>query len=137
MRNLHRKTNVLRFCTGRYPDWFLKNPNRTQEISRSHPGNHQGSLCLSSILPGTEYRLRRIFKDIMVQIIFKGCNMLKTLLTHHKDKIWIQLNQGMVYQWTCPEENCSSSYIGESSRCLESRVKNTIPHLLAQYSNIV
>ena len=42
---------------------------------------------------------------------------------HPKDKIPKQLHQDVVYQWTCPEENCNSSYIGESSRCLESRVK--------------
>ena len=29
----------------------------------------------------------------------------------------------MVYQWTCPEENCNFSYNGKSSRCLETRVK--------------
>ena len=29
----------------------------------------------------------------------------------------------MVYQWTCYKENCNSSYIGESRRCLESRIK--------------
>ena len=38
----------------------------------------------------------------------------------------IQLCQDVVYQWTCPEENCNSSYIGESSRCLETRVKEHI-----------
>ena len=42
---------------------------------------------------------------------------------HPKDKIPTQLHQDVVYQWTCPTENCSSTYIGESSRCLESRVK--------------
>ena len=40
-----------------------------------------------------------------------------------KDKILIQLCQDVVYQLTCTNENCISSYIGESSRCLESRVK--------------
>ena len=39
------------------------------------------------------------------------------------DKIPTQLCQDVVYQWTCSEDNCNSSYIGESSRCLESRVK--------------
>ena len=40
-----------------------------------------------------------------------------------KDKIPTQLHQDVVYQWTCPEEYCNSPYIGECSRCLESRVK--------------
>ena len=42
---------------------------------------------------------------------------------HPKDKIPTHLHQDVVYQWTCTEENCNSSYIGESSRCLESRIK--------------
>ena len=29
----------------------------------------------------------------------------------------------MVYLWTCTNDNANSSYIGESSSCLESRVK--------------
>ena len=41
---------------------------------------------------------RRIFKDTKVQIIFKGCNTLKTLLMHPKDKIPAQLHQVVVYQ---------------------------------------
>ena len=59
----------------------------------------------------------------MFQITFKGCNTLKTLLTHSKDIIPTQLCQDVVYQWTCPEVNSNSSYIGEFSRCLESIAK--------------
>ena len=58
-----------------------------------------------------------------VQIIFKGCNTLKTLLMHPKEKIPAKPCQDVVYQWTCSTENYSSTYIGESSRCLKSRVK--------------
>ena len=42
---------------------------------------------------------------------------------HPKGEIPTQLCHDVFYQWTCPENNCNSSYIGESSRCLESRVK--------------
>ena len=41
---------------------------------------------------------------------------------HPRDKIQTQLHQDVVYQWTCANENCNS-YTGESSGCLESRVK--------------
>ena len=47
----------------------------------------------------------------------------KTLLMHPKDEILPQLHQDVVPQWNCPEENCNSPYIRESSRCLESRIK--------------
>ena len=42
---------------------------------------------------------------------------------HPKDKINPHLYQDLVYQRTCPEETCNSSYIGESSRYLENRIK--------------
>ena len=69
---------------------------------------------------GLSEEFRRIFKDTKVQIILKGCN---TLVMHPKDKVPTQLHQDVVHQWTCANENCNSSCIGESSRCLESRVK--------------
>ena len=56
-------------------------------------------------------------------MIFKRCNVLKFLLMHPKDKIFPHLCQDIVNQWTCPAEACNSSYIGESSRCLENRIK--------------
>ena len=74
-------------------------------------------------IQGLSEEFRRILKDTKVQIIFKGCNTLKTLLMHPKDKIPTQLCQDVVYQWTCANDNCNSSYIRESSRCLESRAK--------------
>ena len=46
-----------------------------------------------------------------------------SILVPPKNKIPSQLKQNIVYQWSCPEENCSLSYIGLSSRCLENRVK--------------
>ena len=80
--------------------------------------------CVSvSYIQGLSEVFRRILKNTKVQIIFKGCNTLKTVLMHPKDKILTQQHQDVVYQWTCSTENCSSTYIGESSRCLQSRVK--------------
>ena len=76
-----------------------------------------------SYMPWLSEEFRRIFKDTKVQRIFKGCNTLKSLLMHPLDKIPPHLCQDVVYQWTCPEETCSSSYIGKSSRCLENRIK--------------
>ena len=43
---------------------------------------------------------------------------------HPKDNMPTQLCQDVVYQWTYTEENCNSSYIGESSRCPESGIKD-------------
>ena len=42
---------------------------------------------------------------------------------HPKKNIPLHLHKDIVYQWISPEETCNSSYIGESSRCLENRIK--------------
>ena len=40
---------------------------------------------------------------------------------HPKDKFLTWLHQDVDFQWTCAKENCNSSDIGESNRCLGSR----------------
>ena len=64
-----------------------------------------------------------------LQVIFKSTNTLKSIIMHPKDKIPLYLNQNIVYKWSCPEEHYSQSYIGESSRYLENRVKEHSSHV--------
>ena len=47
---------------------------------------------------------------------------------HPKDKILSQLKQYMFYKCSCQEENCNLSYLGESNRCLENRLKQHNSH---------
>ena len=51
---------------------------------------------------------RRIFKNNKVQIIFKRCNTLKTLLMHPKDKMSIQLHHGCGIPMDLP--NCKLQF---------------------------
>ena len=81
------------------------------------------SFVTGPYIQGLSEEFRRIFKATKFQIIFKGCNTLRTLLMHPKVKIPIQLHQDVVYQWTCANETCNSSYIEKSSRYLKSRIK--------------
>ena len=107
-----------------YPDWFLNKPNKRPHM---HQATNQETtkefFVTVSYIQGLSEEFRRIFQDTKVQIFFKGCKILKTLLMHATDKIPTQLHQDMVYQLACTNENCISSYTGESSRCLECRVK--------------
>ena len=48
---------------------------------------------------------------------------------HPKDKIPSQLKQHIIYKWSCSDENCNISCIGESSRCLENRIKGHNNHV--------
>ena len=101
-----------------------KKPNTRPQVDQSSIQGTPKEVFISvPYIPGISEEFRRIFKDTRGQIIFEGCNTLKSVLMHPKDKIPSQLHQDLVYQWTCPEETCNSSYIGESSRCLDNRVK--------------
>ena len=122
-------------CLNSYPDWFLKKSYNNQHAEQT-PSHETSKVAFVSVpyIQGLSEEFRRIFKNTEVQIIFKGCNTLKTLLMHPNNKIPAQLCQDVVYQWICPTENCSSTYIGESSRCLESRVKEHSTST-AQYFN--
>ena len=111
-------------CRKSYPDWFHKKPKHRPHVDQaSNQETTKEFFVTVPYIQGLSEEFRRIFYDNKVQIIFKGCNTLKTLLMDHKDKIPTQLHQDVVYQWTCAKENCNSSYIGEPSRCLEGRVK--------------
>ena len=69
-----------------------------------------------------------IFVSI-VEGIFKGTNTLKSILKTPKEKNPSQLKQNTVYIWSYPGENCNISYIGESIRRLENRVKEHNSHV--------
>ena len=81
-------------------------------------------------IQGLSKEFRRIFKDTKVPKIFKGCNILKTMLMHPKDKIPTQLCQDVVYQWSCANENCILLTLENQADAWEAGSKNTIPHLL-------
>ena len=109
-----------------YPDWFMKKKKKTKGLIWTKPPTRKlpwNPFVTVPYIQELSEEFRILFKDTQVQIIFKGCNTLKTLLMHPKDKIPRHLCQDVVYQWTCTNENCNSSYIGKSRRCSGSRIK--------------
>ena len=87
-------------------------------------------------IQGLSEEFRRIFQDTKIQIIFKGCNTLKTLLMHPKDEIPTQLYEDLVYQWTYPEDSCNFLILENQADAWKAGSKNKIPLLQVQYSNI-
>ena len=101
----------------------------TQIGSSSHHKSINWSPSKKKKVLGLSEEFRRIFRHTNVQVIFKGTNTLKSILMYPKDKIPLHLKQNVVCQWSCPEESYSQSYIGESSRSLENRVKKYSSHV--------
>ena len=73
---------------------------------------------------------KRIFFDIQV---YNSSSKERTPfnLSFHilKIKCNPHLEQNIVYKWSCPEETCNLSYIGESNTCFQNRVKEHSNHV--------
>ena len=73
--------------------------------------------------PGLSESFKQLFRYTHIQVCFKGQNTIKSMLMHPKDKIDHSLKKDIVYQWSCTNLGCKSSYIGETSRSLSECVK--------------
>ena len=71
-------------------------------------------------VPCISEEFRRIFHYISVVVI--------PVQMHPKDKVPLHLKENSVY-WFCCEKDCSQFYSGESSTCLENRVKEHSSHV--------
>ena len=73
--------------------------------------------------PGLSESFKQLFKHTPMQVCFKGHNTIKSLLMHPKYKVDPSLKKDIIYQWSCTNPDCKSSYIGETSRSLCERAK--------------
>ena len=73
--------------------------------------------------PGLRESFKQLFRYTHVQDCFKGQNTIKSMFMHPKDKVNPSLKKDVVYQWSCTNPGCKSSYIGETSRSLCKCVK--------------
>ena len=133
-----RWTTLTRFCTGTATlTGSCKKPNHRPHMDQtSNQETIKESFVTAPYIQGLSEEFRRIFKDTKVQIIIKGYNILKTLIMLPKDKIPTQLCQDVVHQWTCANENCILLTLENQAYAEKAGLKNTISHVLVQYSNI-
>ena len=118
---------VLRY--NNYPKWMIEqhgiNPTPAKKPIDLVTGNEvKKSVFISApYFPGLSESFKQLFKYTHIQVCFKGQNTIKSMLMHHKDKINPSLKKDVVYQWSCTDPACKSSYIGETCRSLGERVK--------------
>ena len=70
---------------------------------------------------GTSEALHRIFRKHGVNMYHRPYNSVKQQVTHVKDKTDKLKKCGVIYHIKC--DNCDSDYIGETSRSLDTRLK--------------
>ena len=130
------------FCYNNYPQWII---NQWGKLDKQDPlihpetGNEIKKQFYISVpyFPGLSESYKKIFKYMPIQVFFKGVNTLKSMLMHPKDKISNDQKKDLIYHWECKADGCNSAYIGETSRALGGRIKNSLSLLPWPYLNIV
>ena len=102
-----------------------KNPTPAEELIDPVTGNEvKKSVFISApYFLGLSESFKQLFKYTHIQVCFKGQNTIKSMLMHPKDKINPSIKKDVVYQWSCTDPTCKSSYIGETCRSLGECIK--------------
>ena len=65
--------------------------------------------------------IQRVLREVDIRVVYRPHTTLKQLLVHPKDPIDLEKKTNVVYQIPC--SSCSASYIGQTSRALDTRLK--------------
>ena len=103
-----------------YPPNNNNNNNQTDNNS-----NKRNITIVVPYMPGTGDKFRKLCKRKGIQVYFKGTNTPRTMLGNPKDKDPKNNQTGITYHYKCPQINCPSTYIGESSRSVGKESRNT------------
>ena len=118
---------VLRY--NNYPIWMIKQEGRSNSptggLIDPETGNEVKKTVFISApyFPGLSESFKLLFRYTHIQVCFKGQNTIKSMLMHPKDKVDPSFKKDIIYQWSCTNPGCKSSYIIETSRSLCKCVK--------------
>ena len=103
-------------------NWMLTIPN-TGSASRNSEEyvNEKRIYASEPYVKGNSEHLQIAFKSHEVTLVHKPFNFLRSQLVYVKDKTENLKKCGTVYHIHC--EQCDKDYVGETSRLLETRVK--------------
>ena len=84
----------------------------------------EGARVVIPYIRGLSEQYRCTLAKYRVRVFFKGTSTIKSLLMHPKDPIPDAQETDIIYHWKRPADNCTSEYIGETSRSLKERVSD-------------
>ncbi len=107
--------------TNGYPSSVIKmNYSVSTSVKSSDNNEPIGTVVLPYIRHVSE-SIKRILTPLNIRTCFRPHQTLKTILVHAKDKVPMSEKRGIVYQIPCG--SCNHTYIGQSGRTLEDRLK--------------
>ena len=119
-----------------YPKWAInKGRLRSEKKDKSNSDNDNNSVnsgqkakhksfVAMDYVKGLSEQIRDVLKGKGVQVFFKSSNTLRKLLVSPKDKDPKGLKQDVIYHIPCSYDSCGATYIGETGRILQERIKD-------------
>ena len=117
-------TNIT--TTGKLTQQKTNTPTATTLVS---PPTTTNTKTISIVVPyihGLDEKLKRTCNKQGIQVHFKGTNTIKQLLMAPKDKDDKLQKSGVIYQYKCPQINCTEEYIGSQAGNLGTGTRNTL-----------
>ena len=119
--------NVLK--ANHYPKRFIDNAYLTD----SHEHSSEETPSKTVVIPyikGLSEGIKRIFSNVKVKVVFRPLTSLRQHFVRPKDPVPSMCKANIVY--SIPYTGCSAVYIGQTSRSLETRIKEAVKHARIQ-----
>ena len=96
----------------------LHRPNRLEPRAEE---NTESKKLFLPYVKGVSERIEKVCRQLNIKTVFKSNGTLRQTLMRVKNKRPEELRRGVVYEVPC--QDCGRSYIGETSRSLQERLK--------------
>ena len=103
-----------------YPDQFVSRV-RSRSSSRPTDDSHTKKRVVIPYVRGLSEAIQRVLLDVGVRVMFRPHMTLRQQLVHPKDPVPSSMKSGVVYSIPCT--TCPAVYVGQTSRSLETRLK--------------
>ena len=103
-----------------YPDQFVSRV-RSRSSSRPTDDSHTKKRGVIPYVRGLLEAIQRVLLDVGVRVMFRPHMTLRQQLVHPKDPVPSSMKSGVVYSIPCT--TCPAVYVGQTSRSLETRLK--------------
>ncbi|XP_072033280.1 uncharacterized protein [Amphiura filiformis] len=118
---------ALKMCG--YPEWTVESvkkkirdkPAKSSKTKTKDPSQQTKGLVVIPYVEGVAERANRVFRKHNIATAMKPNTSLRKLLVHPKDKIDSLDKTDCIYEIPC--QNCDSTYVGETGRKLNTRLK--------------
>ena len=120
-QELEEKQNVFKALEQNgYPRRFVFSRSQASHHSKEKEKPTLNGFAVIPYVQCVCEAISRVLRDVRIKVCFKPMNTLRRLLSRPKDVIPLWSKSNVVYKVKCKE--CKASYVGETTRRLETRM---------------